>query len=210
MNSKVSSQAGSKPEQITKSHLISYIKRLLSMSKASVDDLGVSSSDVPTPSQSIIEMEPNKLPTRHPNSKPADFPTDSGEAFPSSREKIAKEHLLSQYADVTDSCTKRIANLAAMIEQLRQEKLQMMESPPLAPQSSPKSPQPEDARQITPTLSDRENSTKYFDFPPYDDKSNSTASLDEEELNRRLLEIDMSLAAKLKRFRQEKNRAVGK
>ncbi|KAH1001649.1 hypothetical protein HUJ04_005637 [Dendroctonus ponderosae] len=234
MNSKVSSQSSAKPEQMSKTHLVNYIKRLLSMSKASVDDLGVSSSDVQTPSQSIIEMEPNNpLASLHNavrliNLRAADFPRDSGEFFStknssqnsqtrdhssqkndSSTEKIAKEHLLSQYADVTDSCTKRIANLAAMIEQLRQEKLQMMESPPLVPyHASPSSPQPEDAPQVTPTLSDKENSTKYFDFPPHDDKSkasNSTASLDEEELNRRLLEIDMSLAEKLKKFRQEQD-----
>lgn len=194
-------------------NLINYMRRLLSMSKKSVDDLGVSSSDVPTPSESIIEIESNnplgalqdalrvissytsKDLTSSGTPAPPNTSVDtSGSSSKQQETEKVTSDLLSQYADVTDSCTKRIANLAAMIEQLRQEKLRMMQSPPLA-----------DAPLVSPNFSDDKDntSTKYFDFPPPGAKSNSTASMDEEELNKRLLEIDMSLAEKLKKFREK-------
>lgn len=194
-------------------NLINYIRRLLSMSKKSVEDLGVSSSDIPTPSESVIEMESNNplstlqdalrvissytskdLTTSGTPAPPNTSVDSSGTSSKQQETEKVTSDLLSQYADVTDSCTKRIANLAAMIEQLRQEKLRMMRSPPLA-----------DAPLVSPSFSDdRDNtSTKYFDFPPPGAKSNSTASMDEEELNKRLLEIDMSLAEKLKKFREK-------
>ncbi|XP_066143260.1 myb-like protein X [Euwallacea fornicatus] len=192
---------------IPNDQLLNYIKRLLTMSKNTIDDLGASSSDVQTPSQSVIEMETNHPlaavenvlkqvndltleGTIAPLNSSTETSGKSNVGTTPEAEKITTE-LLSQYANVTDSCIKRIANLAAMIEQLRREKIQMIASPPL----------------ISPIFSDDKDnsSTKYFEFPPTGDKlkeTSSTASMDEEELNKRLLEIDMSLAEKLREFRQ--------
>ncbi|XP_050301000.1 uncharacterized protein LOC126739385 isoform X2 [Anthonomus grandis grandis] len=241
----------------TNKNLLTYVKRLLSMSKNSVDELGVSSSDVQTPSQSVIEIETNnplaplqkvvdlinrktldlakelnaseETPDVPPNSL-ANMSGESGkrthldnsdhvperDSNGSSVEKT-KELILAQYADVTDSCAKRIERLAAMIEQLRQEKMRMLQSPPL--QEEVQVEEQEEQRcdascggntmtavpLLTPNFSDKENSTRYFEFPPSGEKSkgtNSTSSMDEEEVNRRLIEIDMSLADKLKQFRE--------
>ncbi|CAG9769077.1 unnamed protein product [Ceutorhynchus assimilis] len=216
--------------------LLQYVKRLLSMSRNSVDELGVSSSNVPTPSQSIIEIESNNPKAqlrdimsfinaqseiaRHldssddrvhapPNSsaghsdiKDQDITMQIPEKDDNSK---TKEHLLTQFADVTDCCTQRIANLAAMIEQLRQEKIHLLQSPPLSQaQNSPRA----DLVLLSP-ISDKDNSsTQYLQFPPAGEKSkgtNSTTSMNEEELNRRLLDIDMSLADKLKQYAKDES-----
>ncbi|KAL1513480.1 hypothetical protein ABEB36_002886 [Hypothenemus hampei] len=228
-------------EQIDDSKLLNYIKRLLSMSKASVEELGVSSSDVPTPSQSVIEMESNNplaalhdairsinrqsiniareyseldgampvINTSSGSSSTTKSQLDQAEKpnqleVSCSDSKIqTKESLLCQYADMTDSCTKRIANLAAMIDQLRQEKINMLSSSPLARVSS----QVDGFPLVSPVSSEKDSSTRYLDYPPLVDKSkdsNSSASLDDEEIRKRLLEIDLSLAEKLKMFRQIK------
>lgn len=102
-----------------------------------------------------------------------------------------------------------------MIEQLREEKIQMLKSPPLIQKPTSDhtaDPQPTFRQLLTPTFSDVDNSTRYFEFPPSGEGrsrgTSSTASMEEEELNRRLLEIDMSLAEKLKGFRTAKEKSA--
>ncbi|KAF7284875.1 hypothetical protein GWI33_021451 [Rhynchophorus ferrugineus] len=219
--------------------LINYIKKLLSMSKVSIDELGVSSSDVQTPSQSIIETESNNPLAalhnivRYINFKALDAAKKSSvspdESHPppnslyssSDGSGTVKDHtgniskkdisvginqatggITSQYADITDSCTRRIANLASMIDKLREEKYQMLQKSPV--ESCTCTDKDSLSGKHTPT-SDKNGSTRYFEFPPSGEKSketNSSVSTDEEELHRRLIDIDMSLAEKLKRFRQ--------
>lgn len=41
----------------------------------------------------------------------------------------SKETISQQYAEITDSCSKRIASLAAMIQQIRKEKIEMIQNP---------------------------------------------------------------------------------
>lgn len=224
--------------------LLAYVKKLLSMSRGSVENLTASTSSIQTPSQSVIEMESNNpLAQLHdvikyynmidirrdlsfsPDSihyntsasttegsqpqptqeKMMDLAGDrlskSGKTDQSSRGTVDKEtsscsarskdSVLAQYADITDSCSRRIAQLAAMIEQIREEKIQMLQHPPAT----------EGLDKATTVLKDY--STAYLDLPGSNNSSSkysSMDSLDEEELQRRLLDIDFSLARKLRRF----------
>ncbi|CAH1175808.1 unnamed protein product [Phaedon cochleariae] len=113
----------------------------------------------------------------------------------------SRDSVLAQYADITDSCSKRIEALAAMIQQLRQEKIQMLQVPTTESKSKPDSP----------VLSDRDFSTRYLDLPEQKEMSRSTSSssLDEEEIYKRLMEIDLSLAKKLRHFRTTEKDTAG-
>lgn len=149
--------------------LIVYIEKLLGMSRASIENLNISStSTVTTPSQSLIELESNN-PNAHlqdvikqfstkigkiadqlsysPDKSPIHFNTSvsTSEDLQNSQkvddevpkvvqaDEVAKskskEAILQQYAEITDSCSKRIASLAAMIQQIRQEKIEMLQNP---------------------------------------------------------------------------------
>lgn len=239
------------------SFVVKYIEKLLTMSEGSVDELEISSvSDIPTPSQSVVEVVSN-----HPIAQLYDlmtsfdisiadiqnyfksisnyshmyhkmFNTSSGVSRTSSdsayqindhhtaltsctdsttkngndiREMSLEDYskqcypnMMSKYAEVAKSCNERITSLTAMIEKVRLEKKRMMQS-----RSS--------------SESDKENSTSYLDLPKDiakkslinckspDSANNSTK--EQEELNRELLDIDLSLAAKLKTLTPSEVRA---
>ncbi|XP_018563252.1 uncharacterized protein LOC108904987 [Anoplophora glabripennis] len=231
--------------------LLTFIQKLLSMSRGSVENLTVSTSSVQTPSQSVIEMESNNpLAQLHnliknynmkdverdlsysPDLSPVHYntsvSTSEGSQPQRTQEKTAnlgddhssksvkadqsskgatdrdassssaksKDSVLAQYAEITDSCSRRIAQLASMIEQIREEKIQMLQNPPAA----------ETADKIG-TL-DKDYSTAYLDLPGSNDSSSkysSVNSLDDEELQRRLLDIDFNLAEKLRKFTSTKD-----
>lgn len=226
--------------------LLTYIQKLLSMSRGSVENLTASTSSVQTPSQSVIEMESNNpLAQLHniikhynlkdiernlsysPDFSPIHYNTTAStfeESQPQpTQEKSAnvegknfsksdkadqsskgtldretsscsaksKDSVLAQYADITDSCSKRIAQLAAMIEQLREEKIQLMRHSP-TPDVGDKS-----------GTMEKDYSTAYLELPGSNETSSkysSVNSLDDEELQKRLLDIDFSLAEKLRKF----------
>lgn len=99
----------------------------------------------------------------------------------------SKDSILAQYADITDSCSRRIAQLASMIEQIREEKVQMLQTPPAA----------EGLDKAASTDKD------YLGLPGSNNSSSKCSSLDcldDDELQRRLLDIDFSLARKLRKF----------
>lgn len=99
---------------------------------------------------------------------------------------------MSEYAEIAKSCNERITGLTAMIEKVRLEKKKMMQS-------------------RNSSESDKENSTSYMDMPK-DSKKNGTRSptesaREQEELNRELLDIDFSLAERLKALTSSEIRA---
>ncbi|VEN44625.1 unnamed protein product [Callosobruchus maculatus] len=217
---------------IPKRRLLEYVTKLLGMSRTSIENLSVSSvSTVPTPSQSIVEVESN-IPTaqleelvkqfnkrildqakdlsyspsispcpnntsasssgRTTKSKPGEMGAEQMDASTSSNDK--RNTVSKTYADITESCTKRIENLSSMINKIREEKDQMLRNPPLNGKTENKNT----------TSNDKEHSTAYMDLPEGSVKSSSNSSLSEEEVFKKLLEIDMSLADKLRLFNKEK------
>lgn len=200
-----------------------YVKQLLSMSKGIVDNMSVSTSNVETPSQSIIEMDTNvpkqelmqlveqfkgtvdDIATRlqsSPDISAVPFntsATSSGKSCnqtdcrpvyqenTSSSSGQVKEDLVAQYAKVSDSVTKRIATLTKMIEDLRNEKIKMLQS------SKSKS------------FQDRDFSTRYMDLPELRSSSSSSksSSSEEEEILKKLMEIDQSVVEKMGKIRQQ-------
>ncbi|KAJ8961112.1 hypothetical protein NQ318_008789 [Aromia moschata] len=207
--------------------LLKYIKKLLGKSRESIENLTVSSSSVQTPSQSIVEMDTNNPlyqlhniikyfnlktedimkelsyssdhTTLHYNTSASSSERSlQGQEKSTSSKKetslnsvISKDSISEQYADITDSCSRRIAALAAMISQIREEKIQMLNNGLVGENAG----------------SDRDYSTAYLDLPKSKDSSSgsegkhsSLNSLDDDELHRRLTEVDMSLARKLRKF----------
>nr|CAH7716956.1 unnamed protein product [Callosobruchus chinensis] len=219
---------------VPRRRLLEYVTRLLGMSRGSVENLSVSSvSTIPTPSQSIVEVESN-IPTaqleelvkqfnkrildkakdlsyspsmspcpnntsasssgRTAKSKSGKTPSEQLDASTSSNDK-KYTNVSKTYADITESCTRRIENLSCMINKIREEKDQMLRNPPLSGKDETKN-----------TISnDREHSTAYMDLPEGSAKSSSSSSLTEEGVYKKLLEIDMSLADKLRLFNKEKD-----
>nr|CAI5824972.1 unnamed protein product [Callosobruchus analis] len=215
---------------VPKRRLLEYVTKLLGMSRTSVENLSVSSvSTVPTPSQSIVEVESN-VPTaqleelvkqfnkrildqakdlsyspsmspvpnntsasssgRTTKSKPGGTLSDQLDASTSSNDKKFTD-VSKTYADITESCTRRIENLSSMINKIREEKDQMLKNPPLNGKAE---------------VNDKEHSTAYMDLPEGSVKSSSSSSsLTEEEVYKKLLEIDMSLADKLRLFNKEED-----
>ncbi|XP_028137289.1 uncharacterized protein LOC114331818 [Diabrotica virgifera virgifera] len=182
-----------------------YAKKLLSMDRGSVENLSVSSSNIETPTQSIIEIESNNpkglflesLKTRDENvidgrAYSPDYssvPFNASASGVSSQKeppnsavfedvpcKTSEQKILEQYAEVTDTCTKRIEELADRIEQLKKDKRKMLQVPKCSDKCS------------------KDFSTAYMDLPEYkaDSKASksSSSSLDEEELLRKFTEID--------------------
>ncbi|KRT81706.1 hypothetical protein AMK59_5668, partial [Oryctes borbonicus] len=199
-SSDMTSKSG-QPRRKIDPRLLTYIKKLLTMSRNNIDDLGVSSvSDVSTPSASLMNDAKNNslnqlrnivkyfninlddlayylnysddtagISTASSNGQNSGYDASksnanimntttstsdnsktqpSSESFPSPTEHVhhhfhplTGEHFhitpVSQYADLADLCQKRISELAAMIEQVRMEKQQI----------------------LTPVQSDKENST---------------------------------------------------
>ncbi|CAH2002899.1 unnamed protein product [Acanthoscelides obtectus] len=221
---------------VPRRRLLEYVTKLLGMSRASVENLSVSSvSTVPTPSQSIVEVESN-IPTaqleelvkqfnkrifeqakdlsysssmspcpnntsasssgRTAKSKQAETPSERQEASTSSSD-LKYDTVSKAYADITESCTRRIENLSSMINKIREEKNHILKNPPLSARAETKNG----------TGSDKEHSTAYMDLPEGSGKSSSSSSLSEEEVYKKLLEIDMSLADKLRLFSKEKTEA---
>lgn len=169
----ISSMDRSKYEglQNVKPQLVAYIEKLLGMSRASIENLNVSStSSVTTPSQSLIDLESNnpncnlqdlvrlftmkvgniaKELSYSPDKTSAHFNTSistseesqkslekkhsnaGNEIIPSVdvQRETSKQAILDQYAEITDSCSKRIASLTAMIQQIRKEKVEMLQYP---------------------------------------------------------------------------------
>ncbi|GJQ81098.1 putative zinc finger protein 704 [Trypoxylus dichotomus] len=226
--------------------LLTYIKKLLTMSRSSIDDLAVSSvSDVSTPSVSMMNNAKggslNQLRNviKYFNIDPGDlayylnYSDDTGgnSATPSSglssgydasksnannftaasstsdRSKMqqSREFLpspvedvnstpVSQYADLAELCQKRISELAAMIEQVRMEKQQI----------------------LSPAQSDKENSTQYMGLPSQlNEKSqemeaqDASSEFEQAEIDRKMLEIDFNLAERLKTQTQQQDSPVG-
>ncbi|KAK9888900.1 hypothetical protein WA026_001121 [Henosepilachna vigintioctopunctata] len=192
------------------------IKRLLNMSRLSVEELGVSSvSSVTTPSQSVIDLDSNRANTNTkyssingrssqqfsedqsqnevPNFSYMSISTGSRTIFTSEVDSTSEQYpeILRKYAKIADKCSQRISNLSAMIEKVREEKNRML--------------------QTSSILTTNDSSTKYMDLPSPRKLSN------ENELNERtksssssgsgegsnLLTINMSLAEKLKGLRPE-------
>ncbi|KAJ8975850.1 hypothetical protein NQ317_017344 [Molorchus minor] len=114
----------------------------------------------------------------------------------------SKNSILLQYADVTDCCSKRIATLAAMINQIREDKIKLLSD-------SLGNAKVDDHSK----RSDKDHSTAYLDLPDSRESSkhSTSTSLDDDELHRRLIEIDMSLAKKLRGLSpvQQKPRVTG-
>ncbi|KAL3281907.1 hypothetical protein HHI36_005112 [Cryptolaemus montrouzieri] len=195
------------------------------MSRVSIDELGVSSvSTVTTPSQSIIDLESNKanMSTTHNTStthlsintrtnQKIDVSSNAQNGLPNfsfltvssdNRTIVASEidsnseqypDILAKYAKIADQCSQRISNLSAMIEKVREEKNKMLQTPSL--------------------LVTNDSSTRYMDLPSpkkYIDEKDSaqykSASSSSSEEGRNLLEIDLSLAEKLKGLTPEEIR----
>lgn len=212
--------------------LLTYIKKLLTMSRNSIDELGVSSvSDLSTPSvtvksddskrsslnqlRSIIRyfnLNPQELAhylsysdentsTTISTTTPSTIRSSDYEASKSqgnsnnvqeslnddSKAKTTPSPITqrstptpaAQYAELANLCEKRIAELAAMIDQVRMEKQQI----------------------LSPVQSDKENSTQYMVLPSH--SGNTSSELEQAEINKRLLEIDYSLAEELKVKRRD-------
>ncbi|XP_072388814.1 uncharacterized protein ana1 [Diabrotica undecimpunctata] len=192
-----------------------YVKKLLNMNRGSIENLSVSSSNVETPTQSIIEIESNNpkglllesLKTRAENviDGRADSPDYSSVPFNTSASgissqkepsnsaisenvpcKTSKQKILEQYAEVTDTCTKRIEALAVRIEQLKQDKRKMLQVPKCS------------------DICAKDFSTAYMDLPEYKadskESKSSSSSLDEEELFRKLTEINYEFMGQMKQL----------
>ncbi|XP_023029001.2 uncharacterized protein [Leptinotarsa decemlineata] len=224
---------GSSQERHINSKLFDQIQQLLRMARGSVENLNVSSSNVQTPSQSIIEMESNnpkgniidmlkdfllKVPdvaeelSYSTDISPVPYNTSASTTESDFLRKVdsssmvdpkimipekdgttskSAESVTAQFADITDSCSKRIQTLADMIQKLRDEKIQMLHVLPESMTSKPGSP----------VLSDKDFSTAYMNLPDSKESSkNSGNSVDEEDLYRRLVDIDQSLANKLRQL----------
>lgn len=228
--------------------LLTYIKKLLTMSRHSIEDLAVSSvSDVSTPSTSLFEKSKTTPPSLNQlrnvikyfninpedlahylsysdeagtsgstfdhNSTPSTVHTSGYDASKSqfhnlnnnntstsdqsskqqenktptphsSHSQAAAAPPVVEYANLADLCQKRISDLAAMIEKVRMEKLQIL-SPGVA--------------------SDKENSTQYMGLPSQLNEIsspnlqlNTSSDPEQSEINRKMLEIDYELAERLK------------
>lgn len=213
--------------------LLKYIKKLLTMSRHSVEDLGVSSvSDVSTPSASVFNnsrndslnqlrnvikyfninpddlayylnysedtsgsgVEPNYSTTpstirssgyegnksRLNNNNHASTSQDSAKSISPNRREESIPTPLSRYADLAELCEKRISDLTDMIKKVRMEKQQI----------------------LSPSPSDKENSTQYMGLPS---QLNTTREdLEQAEINRKMLEIDYNLAERMRAAAQQR------
>ncbi|CAG9862874.1 unnamed protein product [Phyllotreta striolata] len=197
----------------------SYVKHLLSMSKGAVDNLSISTSNVDTPSQSIIEMESNvpkydlkqlvetfkgkieEIETRlkHPTAINASSFNTTGSTVDSCNDQTCRptapvainDELVNKYAEISDSVAKRIEALTKMIENLRHEKTKILRDTKTA-----------------------DFSTAYMDLPEPKSSSSTTSSsksssLDDEDVGRRLVEIDQSDLDRLEQLRGNSNECDG-
>lgn len=171
-----------------------YVEKLLSMSRVTIDDLSVSSvSEVTTPSSSMIETSTNdplerlrrllrhfgvtveelrevkSTSEKHENtiesSKDRSTMTSRSTKVSEDDDRRYSEKM-RKYAEIAESCNKRISDLTAMIEKVRSEKKKMMDS--------------------------SNNTTSYLD-PPATADVGVDSSAEQEELNRKMLTIDRNL-----------------
>ncbi|XP_045472132.1 myosin-9 isoform X2 [Harmonia axyridis] len=214
---------GKKPQQLNLNEIASSIKlpenqdllgevqKLLGMSRQSIDELGISSvSTVTTPSQSVIDLESNKLNTSTTYSTNTRIDlineicqTQNQTTLPnfsfltvSSENKtvVASEidsnneqypDILAKYAKIADQCSQRISDLTSMIQKVREDKNRMLQTSSILPTN--------------------DSSTKYMDLPS-PNKSNDTKDSTKEQRSisssssgdSKLLDINFSLAEKLK------------
>lgn len=202
--------------------LLTYIKKLLTMSHASIDDLTVSAaSEVSTPSQSLVEMTSNNPlmqlknvmdyfnldavevqkqltsmsegSTVHYNTS-GSFALDSGsdgdtratrfksclEISSSKSDSKKNASNVKSYADMAETCTKKISDLTAMIEKVRAEKKQILETSPAMSVES----------------NEKDVSTIYLDLP---EVSSCSLNTGHDETCGKLIDIDRSYANKLKK-----------
>lgn len=88
--------------------------------------------------------------------------------------------MMSKYAEITESCNKKISNLTAMIEKVRSEKEQIMSNPDSS------------------GTNERENTTTIYLEPPHGDTTSDSSAAEQEKLDKLLLAIDESFAENLK------------
>lgn len=202
---------GNKPQQLNlnssttkvqNQDVLSEVQKLLTMSRQSIDELGVSTvSSVTTPSQSIIDLDSNKMETS--TNTRIDLISESSQSrtnLPNfsfltvsteNRTIVASEmdsnepypDVLAKYAKIADQCSQRISNLTSMIEKVREDKNKMLQTSTLLPTN--------------------DSSTKYMDLPSINKSSNSKYSNGEQKSgsssgDSKLLDINFSLAEKLK------------
>ncbi|XP_049822284.1 nucleolar protein dao-5 isoform X3 [Aethina tumida] len=194
------------------------VERLLSVPRFVMDNLGVSSSSVTTPDQSVVEIETNIPPNPVHELLKQIIKTrpEVLENLSTSQDKdVTQESILNgscdvpicpqnesstvvdcrtncaqQYAEITNTTSKKIENLAAMIQKLREERNQIIGGQTSGPPDSNKSIE--------------KDSTVYFDINNSSTaKSSSTASGKDEASMNKLLEIDMDLAKKLRKFKED-------
>lgn len=86
--------------------------------------------------------------------------------------------VVEKYEKIAANCHKRISDLNVMIQQVRQEKLDILRSP---------------------GESDKDNSTMYMNLPSKQDdtKSNTSSEIEQEQLTKQLLHINLALARQL-------------
>lgn len=205
-------------EHLADKKLTLYVKKLLSMTRVSVENLSVSTSNVETPSQSVIEIDSNnpkfavdKVDAHSSQYIPVPVNTSSSSSQPSNKDinvtsaiipekedsdcsMKSRSSILAQYSQITDSCSKRIEALAAMIQQLRDDKIKMLQ----VPTNISKSPVAPDGKDV---------STTYMDLPEYkieskESSNHSSSSLDEEEIYKKLIEINHEFNGKVKKLNE--------
>ncbi|XP_057663043.1 uncharacterized protein LOC130898026 [Diorhabda carinulata] len=169
-----------------------YVKKLLSMTRVSVENLSVSSSTVETPSQSVIEIDSNNRNPSQYVQVPLNTSCSCSDTVPekdySGCSTKSRENILAQYTEITDNCSKRIEALAGMIRKLREDKIKMLST------NISKSP-------------DKDLSTTYMDLPDNkieskESSKRSSSSLDEEEIYKKLMEINHEFDGEVKKLKE--------
>lgn len=180
-----------------------HIKRLLVMSRGSVEELTVSTvSEVSTPTTSVVESASNnpehiisEIMTQFALHQMPENITSSTPTSPHLSLKgvdigcqcvdnYASENypeVLTTYNKMAESCAKKIENLASMIERVRLEKRDMLDRPMSG--------------------SDKEDSTKYLDLPS--NRDNSPSPVEHDPLTANLLQTDFDYAEQLKQKRSD-------
>ncbi|XP_044750232.1 muscle M-line assembly protein unc-89 isoform X2 [Coccinella septempunctata] len=197
-------------------HILGEVQKVLAMSRQSIDELGVSSvSTVTTPSQSVIDLESNRLNTSTTGlstSRAAESgPSNSRSTVPNfsflsvsseNRTMVASEmdsnepypDVLAKYARIAEQCSQRISDLTSMIDKVRQDKNKMLQTSSL--------------------LVANDSSTKYMDLPSPNkstrDSTKGQSSMSSSSSgDSKLLDINFSLAEKLRGMTPEEVKNFG-
>lgn len=217
----VTDSSDSSTADLSRTVLQKYVKKLLAMSRTSIENLQVSTvSEVSTPSGSVIEVasnKPDKFLLKHilntlnmskreaeqhfqevpPNSLDSiNYYTDTESttltSSVSSVGKVVKTKnvadtkeipgetnsqttMMAKYEEIAETCSRRISNLTAMIEQVRLEKERILHSPN--------------------STSEKEQSTSYLDIPQKKPEETEESLND---LSEKIIEIDENLVKTLK------------